>query len=121
MSGFVPRNRGNKGSNRTGVTVSRRLRAAGWNISPSGRKYKSEGIFVSAGCNLVTVLFDLGIDAKNARLARKMADELEGLGWAVDVQVTLPEGTGAAFIHFEYRKEAAPARTVAAWEQPTLW
>lgn len=104
MSGYVPQNRGNKSRNRNGAAASRRLRTAGWNISPNGRKYKSEGIFVSAGGDLITVLFDLGIDAKNVRLANEMVEELTAAPWANDVRISLPKNAGAVFIHFDYVK-----------------
>jgi hypothetical protein len=65
MSGYLPQNRGNKTVHRTGSTVSRRLRAAGFNISPSARKHLYSGMFVSAAEDYASVLFDLGDEMRN--------------------------------------------------------
>lgn len=61
MAGYQPKNRGNRSTNRVGATVSRRLRAADWNISPSARKYKADGMFVTGHGDSVTVLMDFGV------------------------------------------------------------
>ena len=105
MSSNLSKNTGNQTQARAGAAVSRKLRAMGWNISPAGRKYRYDGIYVSAGASLVTVLIDLGIAAKNQRVCQTLAEELAGQGWATGMSTTYPtEATGAAFIHFEYTK-----------------
>jgi hypothetical protein len=101
MAGLLPQNRGNRSTNRVGSTVSRRLRAAGWNISPSARKYRADGMFVTGHGDSATVLLDFGLDAKNARVAEAVAAEVRGWAQAADVSVD-PLEDGAVFVRFSY-------------------
>ncbi len=97
-----PRNNGNRSTNRVGATVSRRLRAANWNISPAARKYKASGMFVTGFPDgSVTVLVDLGLDAKNVRVADQVAAELRTWDQVTGVAVS-PSETGAVFVRLNY-------------------
>lgn len=101
MAGALPRNRGNRSTNRVGSTVSRRLRAAGWNVSPSARKFKYDGMFVTGHGDSVSVLMDFGLDAKNLRVAK--AVQLEMAGWAQTGTVTLDVlEDGAVYVRTSY-------------------
>lgn len=73
MAGYLPQNRGNRSPKRTGAIVSRKLKAAGFNISPAARKYKYEGIFVSAQGDYVSILVDLGDRDRNLVAANEIA------------------------------------------------
>jgi len=101
MAGALPRNRGNRSTNRVGATVSRRLRAAGWNVSPSARKYKADGMFVTGHGDSATVLMDFGLDAKNARVADEVAALVRTWTQASNVSVD-PLEDGAVFVRFGY-------------------
>src|SRR5215470_1232186 len=57
-----------------GPVVSRRLRVADVNVSPSARRYRHEGIFVRAVGDMVSVLIDLGSDRRNHE-ARILVEE----------------------------------------------
>ena len=76
MAGALPRNRGNRSSNRTGSTVSRRLRAAGWTISAPARKHRYPGVFVSTAGDQVAVYVDTDLEVRNDRLAADLVAEL---------------------------------------------
>lgn len=101
MAGALPRNGGNKTANRVGSAVSRRLRAAGWNISPSARKYKADGMFVSAAGDNVTVLLDFGLASKNKRYAGGVEATVRPWAETGDVDITVLED-GAVFVRFTY-------------------
>lgn len=102
MAGYQPQNRGNKSASRIGPTVSRKLRTAGWNISPSARKYKNDGVFVSAQGDHVSVLVDLGLDARNLRVGQSIADEVTTWDAAADIEVKQVDETGSVFVWFTY-------------------
>lgn len=76
MAGALPRNRGNRSSNRTGSTVSRRLRAAGWTISAPARKHRYPGVFVSTAGDHVSVYVDTDNESRNDRFAADLVAEL---------------------------------------------
>lgn len=76
MAGALPRNRGNRSSNRTGSTVSRRLRAAGWTISAPARKHRYPGVFVSTAGDHVSVYVDTDNESRNDRFATDLVAEL---------------------------------------------
>lgn len=76
MAGALPRNRGNRSSNRTGSTVSRRLRAAGWTISAPARKHRHPGVFVSTAGDHVSVYVDTDNESRNDRFATDLVAEL---------------------------------------------
>lgn len=101
MTSQLMSNRGNKNTDRTGTTVSRKLRAAGWNISPSARKYSYPGIYVSAQGASVTILVDLSSSAENYRVAMAMSGELIGWGGAAAIRVS-DSAAGARFVRFTY-------------------
>lgn len=105
MAGALPRNRGNRSANRVGATVSRRLRAADWNVSPSAHKYKRDGMFVTGRGDRVTVLLDFGIESKNLRLAEGVAATVRGwdqVNGAVSIDLL---EDGAAFVRFTYGRK----------------
>lgn len=76
MAGALPANRGNRSSNRVGATVSRRLRAAGFNVSPSARCWTDNGMFVRGVDGRATITVDFGIPVKNDRVVCELLDEL---------------------------------------------
>ncbi len=102
MAGYLPQNRGNRSTNRVGAAVSRRLRTADWNISPTNLKYKADGMFVTGNGDSVTVLVDFGIKSKNRDVAEGVAAtvctwaQVEGL-----VSIDSME-SGAFFVRFKY-------------------
>jgi len=105
MAGYTPQNRGNKGTNRLGAVVSRKLRAAGWNISPAARRHRHDGIYVSAQDNHVSIVLDLGLPQRNTQVMLKMAQELAAWpGTSEEIRLSSPEGTDACFIHFTYNR-----------------
>lgn len=102
MAGARPRNRGNRSTNRVGATVSRRLRAADWNVSPSARKYKADGMFVTGHGDSVTVLMDFGVAAKNQRVAEGVAATVRGWPQVNGFVSIDPLEDGAVFVRFTY-------------------
>lgn len=104
MTSQLMNNRGNKNTDRTGVTVSRKLRAAGWNISPSARKYSYPGIYVSAQGASVTILVDLASSTQNYQVALDLAGELTGWGGAASVIRVSNSAAGARFVRFTYHR-----------------
>lgn len=103
MAGITPQNRGNKSATRTGATVSRKLRAMGWNISPAARKYKAEGIFVSAQGDYVSILVDLGNAAKNREIAAQLRAEIEASPWGPAACGGRDDAmNGFSFVRFDY-------------------
>lgn len=117
MAGYRPQNNGNRSPLRTGSTVSRRLRAAGFNVSPAARKHRHPGLFVSAMGDTISVLVDTDLDDHNERVAAELRDVVatwpEAQGW------TTTHISGAVLIHFTYtptrrRGAAAGLPTTAA-------
>ena len=102
MAGALPRNRGNRSANRIGATVSRRLRAANWNISPAGRRYKEPGMFVSAQECDVSVLVDFELASKNLRVAAQIVDTVNGWDQVTGQVWTTQVSGGSVIIHFTY-------------------
>lgn len=83
MSGYRP-HPGNRSTPRFGVSISRRLRAAGYNIMPSARKHKAPGVTVSqAGGDFASVLIDIDGAARRARLADEMTELITSWGYTV--------------------------------------
>ena len=105
MAGALPRNRGNRSTNRVGATVSRRLRAADWNVSPSARKYKADDMFVTGHGDSFTVLVDFGLATKNTRVAAGVADELRTWTQTGDITVDVLED-GAIFVRGTYGRQS---------------
>jgi hypothetical protein len=101
MAGARPANNGNRSTNRVGSTVSRRLRAAGWNISPSARKYKADGMFVTGFGDSVSVLLDFGLAAKNKRYAGDVEETVRAWSEVNEVEITVLDD-GAVFVRFAY-------------------
>jgi hypothetical protein len=89
MAGARPQNRGNRSSNRVGATVSRRLRAAGFNVSPSARKHVYNGLFVSGKEGRATVLVDLGAPTKNKQVAAELIAEMADWPQAGDIDANV--------------------------------
>lgn len=101
MAGALPRNGGNKSAIRVGPTVSRRLRAADFNVSPSARRYKADALTVAARGYHISILVDLGLATKNSRVANEIRHELAT--WPQASQIT--SGTaddGVVFIWLTY-------------------
>lgn len=69
-------------------TISRQLRREGFNISGSDRKYRFPGLFVSnSGHDAVSVMVDLELATKNARVAQQIEETLNDLGYQVQVRI----------------------------------
>jgi hypothetical protein len=100
MAGALPRNGGNKSANRVGSTVSRRLRAAGWNISPAARRNLHCGIFVKAMGDYVSILVDTGAEERNAKAAEGIHATVSSWAKASDIEVK--EDDGVRWIRFIY-------------------
>jgi hypothetical protein len=84
MSGARPAP-GNRSSARFGANLSRRLRAAGYNIMPSARKHKADGVTVSgAGNDFASVLIDIRGAARRTALADEMTELIEAWGFRVN-------------------------------------
>jgi len=96
MSGYRPQNSGNRSAQRLGPTISRRLRAAGWNVSPAARKHKADGIYVSAMGDFISVLVDLG--GRSAGEAQALAETVRGWGCVPQVK----DEAGYSLVHFTY-------------------
>lgn len=106
MSGYRPANRGNKTTTRIGSTVSRKLRAAGWNIAPAAMRHKRDVTTVSAQGRRVSVLADTGLEGRNLRIARGILDEVACWPEVDDTDLTVSE-TGAVFVRFDYVSPAS--------------
>lgn len=91
---------GNKSSNRIGPAVSRRLRAAGFNISPSASRNVRDGITVAVRGDMVSVLVDLPGTARS-EIARDIAAVAATWPQAGTVETREP-GNGATFVRFVY-------------------
>lgn len=103
MSGYQPANRGNRSSNRIGATVSRRLRAAGFNVVSPDRRHVTRCMTVQATDDRVSVLVDYGLTAKNNRIAAEVAETLVGWTQVSDLSTDSKLcGDGAVFIWFDY-------------------
>lgn len=76
MAGSRPANRGNRSSNRVGSLTSRRLKAAGFNVSPSSRRHRFNGLFVSGIDKTASILLDLGTASANERNHDRLVREL---------------------------------------------
>lgn len=101
MAGYLPRNRGNRSTDRTGAVVSRRLRAAGFNISPAARKHKANGIFVSGYKGGATVLVDLGRTGANRATATDIFDRVADWPQVSDLDMRVV-GESFIFVQFSY-------------------
>lgn len=88
MAGISPKNRGNRSADRTGQIVSRRLRKAGYNISPSDRRNKADGTFVRGAHGFVSILIDMGGDGSNQLVQDDLCEYLRGVDWAEDIKAT---------------------------------
>lgn len=105
MASSLTQNRGNKNTNRTGATVSRKLRAAGWNISPAARRYAHNGTYVSAQGDAVSILIDLGCAATNSFVAEQMVSELVHWDCAPDeIEIKLNDELGFCLVRFDYQR-----------------
>ncbi|MGW3571641.1 hypothetical protein ACWDSL_48545 [Streptomyces sp. NPDC000941] len=99
MAGLLPQNSGNRSAQRFGPIVSRRLRTAGFNISPAAARHKRDGVFVRAAGNYISVLVDIPADA--SEVAEEIAAAVRT--WGMEPEVTVSDG-GAAWVRFFYRK-----------------
>lgn len=106
MGGILPANRGNKSTNRIGSVVSRKLRAAGWNIAPAAMRHKRDVTTVGALGNRVSVLADTGLDRRNRRIADGILNEVATWPEVSDTDLTVTE-SGAVFVRFDYASAAS--------------
>lgn len=106
MSGVRPANRGNRSANRIGSVVSRRLRAAGWNIAPAAMRHKRDVTTVSAQGNRVSVLADTGLDGRNLRIAKGILNDVACWPEVSDTDMVVTE-SGAVFVWFDYTSAAS--------------
>ncbi|MFE0490113.1 hypothetical protein [Streptomyces griseoaurantiacus] len=109
MSGYRPANAGNRSALRVGPKVTRRLRAAGVNVSSAARKFRHEGIYVSARGLSISVLVDLGTPYKVREAAQDVARVVTS--WGIKAEVTEKEhddGGLVAWVRFTY-PDAPPA------------
>lgn len=102
MAGYLPRNHGNRSGNRIGSTVSRRLGAAEWNISPSGNKFQRPGIYVSAAGDLVSILVDLDNHHENRVAAAGILAEVWGWEQVSDAEGICHNEDGSWSVRFTY-------------------
>jgi hypothetical protein len=100
MAGKRPQNSGNRSSLRLGPVVSRRLKAAGFNISPAARRYKAQGIFVRAAERRISVTVDTGANA--ATVAAEIAAEVASWGFPAEVASQTHEGESWSTVRFTY-------------------
>lgn len=99
MAGYITKG-GNKGTNRTGAQVSRKLRDLGWNISPAARRHTAYGITVSASLGRASVYVNTGLSGRDTQTAYQIAMDVAEWGRASDVAVS--EGTdGAMWVRFD--------------------
>jgi hypothetical protein len=91
---------GNKTTDRTGANASRKLKAAGFNVSPAARRYSHDGLFVTGRQGRVSVLVSLG---QGAQGNLKAAADIAALArtWGVkDLAVTVDEDTATAWVRY---------------------
>jgi hypothetical protein len=100
MAGKRPQNSGNRSSVRFGPIVSRRLKAAGFNISPAARRYTHQGIYVRANENRISVTVDTGANA--IEIATEIAAEVAGWGFLAEATKGEHNGEHWATVHFTY-------------------
>lgn len=99
-------------------TISRRLRAASWDISPSARKHRHPGVFVTGAGSHASVLVDTGVGVRNKWVADGIVIDLKTWSQVSDLSVTdlVTDLGGAKAIHFTYtpeqKTERAPTPTV---------
>lgn len=117
MSGYRPRNRGNKSGLRVGPGVARRLRQAGINISPAAAKHHREGIFVSARELDISVLVDLGDPQKTRASAKDVVRVVTSWGLEPSTREhTHDDGGVTITVHFTHPDPAPaePSRTTSS-------
>lgn len=105
MAGYRPQNGGNKSTQRYGVTVSRRLRTAGINVSPAARRYQHLGVFVAGRGDYISILVDLGTQERSKGVAEEIAEIVRG--WRLngpEVEAELAEDH--AWVRFYYRTDS---------------
>ena len=107
MAGSLPRNRGNRSTNRIASNVSRRLRNAGFNIAPASWRHNRQCATVRAAGDLVSVLFDHGVPGRNEYLAHQ-AWFMVGSWPQVSRAKVEPTEDGAVYVRFTYTPGGAP-------------
>lgn len=109
MSGYRPQNRGNRTAARSGAAVSRRLRSAGVNLSPSGNKHKRPGIFVTGRNEFISIYVDLDANEEDTReVTDHIADVVRSWGMDPTVTITMHGSEATGRITFQYGE--IPAR-----------
>lgn len=106
MSGYRPQNRGNKTTARTGPVVTRRLKAAGINVSPAANKYNREGVYVSARGQHVSVFIDLPGEDNVTAVADEVVKAVTSWGIPADRRLTRHDidGGHTATVTFTYKE-----------------
>lgn len=89
-------------------TISRRLRAANWVISPSARKHRHPGVFVTGAGSHANVLVDTGVDVRNEWVADGIVAELKTWSQVSDLSVT--DLGSAKAIHLTYTPDQKTER-----------
>ncbi|PPS89576.1 hypothetical protein [Streptomyces sp. MH60] len=124
MSGYRPQNRGNKKELRLGPGVTRRLKAAGVNVSPNAAKHTRYGIFVSARGEYISVYVDLGGEDAVREAAQEIARIVTSWGLAPEIsEMTHKDGILTAHVRFRHpappppaeRRKTAPAEPDPEW------
>lgn len=110
MAGYRPQNRGNKSASRVGPGVTRRLKAAGINVSPAAAKYSREGIFVSARGFWVSVYIDLPAEAEET--AQTIAGIVTSWGLTPAIRKTVHgDGGLTATVTFDYPEQTRESQS----------
>lgn len=105
MAGYLSQNKGNRSNTRFGSAASRRLRSAGYNISPAARRHRHDGIFVAGRGDYISVLVDLPGTDRCARAAEEIAATVRS--WGMTPEVTVSKDS-CAWVRFPYRVAPAP-------------
>ena len=86
-----------------GTTVSRRLRKAGFNISPAAARHKRDGVFVKAMGDRISVLIDLGNGVENHAVATSIW--MEASAWTQTSNFDSDGNGRRILVWFTYRPE----------------
>lgn len=101
MAGSLPQNRGNRSAHRTGATVSRRLRTAGFNLVSPDRRHITQCATVRGAGDYFSVLVDYGLTGKNERVSLDIALTLEGWPQVTDLDLEVLDD-GAVYVRGTY-------------------
>jgi hypothetical protein len=126
MAGLLPQNRGNKSATRIGPVVARRLKKAGINVSSAARKGRSQGIFVSARGDRISVLIDLDRpEPIISEQASEIAAVVTSWGLTPEISVRKVESGFIGNVRFTHPlpapKDSAPRPASKAAADDTEW